>query len=122
MANILPFEKRVMVISALAEGNSIRGIERMTGINRNTIMNLGVRVGNACMAILSRLMRGVNCHEIEVDEIWGFIGKKQKQTTTEDRRAGLGDAWTFLAIDPVSKVIPCFHVGQRDAFSTPALS
>ena len=34
-------------MSALAEGSSIRSIERMTGINRNTIMNLGVGMGKA---------------------------------------------------------------------------
>ena len=45
MANILPKEKQNMAISALAEGTSIRSIERMTGVHRDTIMRLGVRVG-----------------------------------------------------------------------------
>lgn len=47
MANVLKFDKQVSVISALAGGSSIRSIERMTGINRNTIMNLGVRIPTA---------------------------------------------------------------------------
>src|SRR5260370_22931606 len=78
MANVLPKEKQVAVISALAEGSSIRSIERMTGINRNTIMNLGVRVGQGCWALLDAKMRGLTCHLLQFDEIWGFIGKKQK--------------------------------------------
>ena len=77
MAYILAKEKQVAVIAALAEGSSIRSIERMTGINRNTIMNLGVRVGQGCAAILDSKMRGLKCHLLQFDEIWGFIGKKQ---------------------------------------------
>ncbi len=118
MAYILPIEKQAAVIGALAEGNSIRGIERMTGIHRDTIMRLGVRVGGACAALLDEKMRGLNCNRIEVDELWGFIGKKQKQASAEDRRAGLGDVWTFLAIDADSKLMPSFVVGQRDGYHT----
>jgi hypothetical protein len=52
MANKLPIEKKVTVISLLAEGASIRGVERMTGVNQNTIMSLGLRVGAGCEAIM----------------------------------------------------------------------
>ena len=54
MANVLPMDKQTVVISALAEGSGIRQIGRMTGINRNTIMNLGVRVGQGCATLLDR--------------------------------------------------------------------
>jgi IS1 family transposase len=113
MANNLPFEKKVAVISMLAEGNSIRSIERMTGINRNTIMNLGVRVGNACQRIMDEKMRGLSCKQIQVDEIWGFIGAKRKNAT---RTGHYGDVWTFIALDADTKLIPSFVVGKRDAY------
>lgn len=61
MANNLPTEKKALVVSMLAEGASIRGIERITNVNRNTIMNLGVRVGEACARIHDEKMRGLNC-------------------------------------------------------------
>ncbi len=64
MANKLATEKKVAVISMLAEGSSIRAIERITGINRNTIMSLGVRVGKACAQIMDVKMRGLNCAQI----------------------------------------------------------
>src|SRR5438309_11590237 len=102
MANILSKEKQQIVIGALAEGNSIRSIERMTGIHRDTIMRLGVRVGETCRQILDQKMRGLNCSQIEVDELWGFCGKKQAHASKADRRAGLGDCWTFLSIDPIT--------------------
>ncbi|MGA3169477.1 MAG: IS1 family transposase [Chthoniobacteraceae bacterium] len=116
MANVLPTEKQATVISALAEGNSIRSIERMTGIHRDTIMRLGVRVGQGCEKLMDAKMRALLCTRIEVDEIWGFVGKKQKRANAVDRRAGLGDVWTFLSIDPETKLMPSFLVGQRDRY------
>ena len=49
MANILPIDKQIAAIGALAEGNSIRSIERMTGVHRDTIMRLGIRVGQSIL-------------------------------------------------------------------------
>lgn len=113
MANNLPLENKVTVVSMLCEGASIRSIERITGINRNTIMNLGLRVGNACKAIMDEKMKGLNCQQIEVDEIWGFIGAKRKNAAA----AGVyGDVWTFIALDSETKLIPSFVVGKRDAY------
>lgn len=116
MANILPLEKQVMVISALAEGNSIRSIERMTGINRNTIMNLGLRVGKACEKLMDEKMRNLQSTNVQVDEIWGFIGKKKKNASLNDKKAGLGDVWTFVGIDAETKVVPSYVIGQRDLY------
>jgi IS1 family transposase len=114
--NVLSKEKQIAVIGALAEGNSIRSIERMTGIHRDTIMRLGVRVGETCHQILDQKMRGLNCSRVEIDELWGFIGKKKYHANRADRAQGLGDVWTFLAIDPVTKIIPSYVVGKRDRY------
>lgn len=81
MANILSGEKQNAVIGALAEGSSIRAIERMTGVHRDTVMRLGVRVGQGCAALLDSKMRGLPCQHLEFDEVWGFIGKKQRHVT-----------------------------------------
>jgi len=85
----------------------------MTGINRNTIMNLGVRVGQGCAALLDAKMRGLSCHFLQFDEVWGFIGKKQKHLTIDDDLTK-GDVWTFCAIDAETKLVPAFKVGKRD--------
>jgi IS1 family transposase len=114
--NVISKEKQITAISSLAEGASIRSIERITGVHRDTIMRLGVRVGKACEKILDQKMRGLDCRSIEVDELWGFIGKKQVHTSQLDRRVGLGDAWTFLSIDPITKLMPSFLVGKRDHY------
>jgi len=117
MANKLPTEKKVAVISMLAEEASIRAVERITGVNQNTIMSLNRRVGDACSKIMDEKMRGLSCKNVEIDEIWGFIGAKQKNA----RRAGVyGDVWTFIALDSDSKLIPSFIVGKRDAYHAKA--
>jgi len=120
MANILPTEKQIAVISALAEGTSIRSIERMTGIHRDTIMRLGVKVGQGCATILDRKMRNLPCSKLQLDEIWGFVGKKQRRLKVGDDINRLGDVWTFCAIDAQSKVVPCFRVGKRDGITANA--
>ena len=117
MANILKTEKKVAVISMLAEGASIRAVERITGVNQNTIMSLNRRVGDACAKIMDEKMRGLNCRNLEIDEIWGFIGAKKKNA----QRAGVyGDVWTFIGLDSDSKLIPSFLVGKRDAYHAKA--
>lgn len=113
MANILKMEKQIAVISALAEGMSIRATERMTGVNQNTIMSLGLRVGQGCERILDEKMRNLDCGAVQIDEIWGFIGKKQRKVTIEDSPE-VGDIWTFIAVDADSKIVPCYKVGKRD--------
>lgn len=115
MANILKDDKRAVVVAALAEGSAIRAIERQTGIHRDTIMRLGVQVGTECQRLLSDKMQGLESRALELDEIWGFIQKKQKNVTEKDGVIQVGDVWTFVAIDADTKVVPCYRVGKRDA-------
>jgi IS1 family transposase len=119
MANVLPIEKQVAIISALAEGSGIRQIERMTGVHRDTIMRLGVRLGQGCAGLLDRKMRNLSCQQLQFDEIWGFIGKKERHCTVDDAPE-IGDAWTFCAIDPDTKLVPSFKVGKRDTITANA--
>jgi IS1 family transposase len=112
MANSLPMEKQIMAISALAEGMSIRAVERMTDIHRDTIMRLGIRIGEGCHRIMDEKFRNLSCSNVQVDEVWGFIGKKQKHLEEYDSPE-LGDVWTFIAVDADTKLVPCFKVGKR---------
>lgn len=120
MSNNLTPEKQAAVVHALAEGNSIRSIERMTGIHRDTVMRLGLRVGEGCAAVMDSKMRNLDCNLIQMDEIWGFIGKKQKNTTKAEQAAGFGDAYTFVAIDAESRMVAAYLVGKRDSENTDA--
>lgn len=113
MANILPPEKKIAAVSMLCEGNSIRAIERMTGVHRDTIMRLGVRVGQGCAEIMDEKMTGLNIPQVQVDEMWGFIGAKQK-TAKANGMEGAGDIWVWVALDAETKLVPSFLTGKRD--------
>jgi IS1 family transposase len=114
MANNLKTEKKIAVISALCEGNSISGIGRMTGIHLDTIMRLGVRVGQGCKKILDEKMRNLEVKNVQVDEMWGFIKAKQKTVIQKGLASEFGDVWTWVALDADTKLVPCFKTGKRD--------
>ncbi len=118
MSNRLSFDKKTSIISALCEGTSIRGTSRMFDVDKETVMNLGKEVGEACAVYLDDRMRNLNCKRLEVDELWAFIQKKQAQCNIGDSLKGFGDAYTFVAIDAETKLVPAFLVGKRDYQST----
>lgn len=115
MSNVLPRTQQLAIVSALTEGNSIRSIERMTGVHRDTIMRLGVRVGEGCSTLLDNMMRDLSCTRLELDELWAFVGKKQRHVKPTDDASHVGDAWTWVAIDATTKLVPSFITGKRDA-------
>lgn len=116
--NHLSKDKQIAVTAALAEGSSIRSIERMTGIHRDAIMRLGVRIGQGCARLLDEKMRDLDCRRIELDEIWGFIGRKKAHVTEYDHPT-FGDVWTYCAIDAETKLVPSFKVaGTRNLPNT----
>lgn len=115
--NILPIAKQVAVVAALTEGCSIRAVERLTDTHRDTIMRLGARVGTGCAALHDRLMRDLHVNLLELDEVWGYVGKKQKRLTRDDP-ADLGDAYTFVALDATRKAIISYRTGKRTADNT----
>src|SRR5437868_3179904 len=117
MANVLSTDKQIAVIGALAEGSSIRSIERLTGIHRDTIMRLGVRVGKGCEMLLDSKMQDLGCNYLQLDEVWGFIGKKERHCSVDDNPE-LGDVWTYCAIDSETKLVPAFKVGKRTLATT----
>jgi IS1 family transposase len=114
MANVLDKSKQVAIVGGLAEGSSIRSIERLTGVHRDTIMRLGVRVGKGCQSLLDAKMRDLSCQHLQLDEIWGFVGKKERHMRPDDNPE-LGDVWTFCAIDSETKLVPSFKVGKRNS-------
>ncbi len=113
--NKLTKAERVQVVSALCEGNSIRSVSRMTGIARNTIAKLVVDLGAACSKHQHEHLRNLTCKRLQTEEIWSFVYAKQKNVPF-DRQGefGVGDVWTFTAIDADTKLVPSWLVGSRD--------
>lgn len=118
--NVLQTEKKLAVISALTEGCSIRAVSRMTGVHKKTIMKLLVEVGQKCEVMMKERMRGIRCEAIECDEIWTFVGKKEGVMKADERAANpeLGNQYTFIALEPKTKLVAAWHVGKRDSLNT----
>jgi IS1 family transposase len=113
--NNLSIEKKEQILTMLIEGCSIRSAERMTNVHRDTIMRLLVRTGNECKTALDKYLTGFHCSKVQVDEIWTFCKKKEKQLIgLEKFNPNLGDQYVFVAIDADTKLIPAFVVGKRD--------
>lgn len=115
--NVLSMSERVRVVSALVEGNSLRATERMTGVFRQAITNLLVRMGTGCARLHDAMMRELHCDLLEVDEVWAFVGKKEGHLREGDPPE-FGDAYTFVALDPTTKLIPSYLVGKRTTEAT----
>jgi len=111
--NRTPLARRTQIINCLVEGNSIRSTERLTDTHRDTIMRLMVEVGNGCAKIMDEKMRNLPSRLIQVDEIWSYVGKKQMHLKPGEDRSRLGDQWTFVALDPDTKLVPAYRVGKR---------
>ena len=114
-------ETQVRIISALTEGCSIRATERLTGAHRDTVMRLGVRVGQGCERLHDRVMRDLNVAVIECDEQWDYIAKKQKRVRQDDP-AEFGDVWLHVAISATHKAVISYVVGKRDSEFTEELA
>lgn len=114
--NKLPLAKRCQIIAALVEGSSLRSTARMVGVSLNTVTKLLVDVGHACAAYQHVALRDLPCRRLQVDEIWSFCGMKQRNIPEgREGEIGIGDVWTFTAIDAETKLVPCWLVGLRDA-------
>jgi IS1 family transposase len=111
--NQLRLAQRSAIIRSLLEGNSIRSTVRMTGAAKNTVVKLLCDIGKACSEYQDRSLIGLNSLVVQCDEIWSFVGCKEKHVTAEKKAEGQGDAWTWVAIDADSKLVITWHVGLR---------
>lgn len=114
--NKLPLHKRVMILSMLVEGMSMRSISRTAGASINTVTKLLEDAGEACAAYHDVTVRDVQSKDVQCDEIWSFCYAKAKNVPNAKAAPdGAGDVWTWTAIDRDSKMILAFEVGDRSA-------
>jgi IS1 family transposase len=115
--NRLDNARRTAVVKALVEGNSIRSTVRMTGVAKNTVQKLVLELGSACAAYMDANLRNLPCKRVQCDEIWSFIGAKDKNVTAElrEKNPSAGSVWTWTALCADTKLILSCVVGGRDA-------
>jgi IS1 family transposase len=114
--NRLSNADRTQVLKCLCEGMSIRATVRLTGIAKNTVVKLLAEVAPVCNAVQDKTLRNLGCQKIQCDEIWSFVGAKDKNVPREKRGTfGIGDVWTWTALCADTKLIVSWRVGDRDA-------
>jgi IS1 family transposase len=118
--NKLTTDRQAAVLRCLCEGNSIRATTRLTGVAKGTIQTLLRNVGAHAKNYHDRMVRNVAAKRVQADEIWAFVGMKNKHASPEEKLMGMGDAWTYYALDSDSKLIIAYRVGKRDARTTQA--
>lgn len=115
--NKLTTAKRTAVVAALVEGNSIRSTARMTNVSKPTILKLLADLGEACAEYHDTHVRNVVARRVQCDEIWSYVGAKQKNVTEETAAQAWGDCWTWTAICSESKLILSYLVGDRGPYN-----
>jgi IS1 family transposase len=121
VSNILPLSARVAVIAHLCEGTSIRATVRLTGVSKGAILRLLVLIGIGCALLHDKLVKGIEASIIEGDEIWAFVQKKDKRKTANDP-AAWGDAYTWTALDVVSRLLISYLTGKREKYEATAFA
>ena len=111
--NRLSLEKRAQIIGCLVEGNSMRATTRLCDVSINTVTKLLVEVGEACSAYQDKAFKNLPCKRVQCDEIWAFVGRKEKNVPQDLKGQGLGDVYTWTAICADTKLVPSFLVGRR---------
>lgn len=113
--NKLALADRVSILQALTEGCSLRSTARMNGVSFNTVVKLLIDAGTACAKYQHDVMRNLRCRKLQLDEVWSFVGAKEKNVATmKNPTQGAGSVWTWVAIDAETKLVPSWLVGLRD--------
>jgi IS1 family transposase len=107
-------ELKTRVVAAIVEGNSIRSTVRMTGVSKNSVINLLLNLANVCAQYHDKHVRGLRVRRLQCDEIWAFCGAKARNVSVEKKQEGWGDVWTWTAIDADTKLCVSYLVGGRD--------
>jgi IS1 family transposase len=113
--NKLSLKERAAVVRCLVDGNSIRATVRITGAAKNTVTKLLVELGHVCSEYQDKTLRGITSKRVQCDEIWSFVACKEAHIP-EERQAepGIGDVWTWTAMDADTKLMISWIVGERD--------
>ncbi len=116
-------EKSLMVLRLLLEGNSIRSIERITGVEKKTITRVLLNAGEHCEQLMNRKIKGIVVKDVEADEIWGFVGCKNRHKLNKGiTNPKVGDAYTFVGIERNTKLVLAWHLGERGMQDTEAFT
>lgn len=115
----LPLDRALTILQLLLEGMSVRSVERVTGTHRDTILDLLTLAGERCARLMLERVKAIPVQDVEVDEIWGFVFKKEGHKWDFEKDADeIGDAYCFIGMERSTKLVLAYHLGKRDQAST----
>jgi IS1 family transposase len=113
--NRLSTEKRAAILKTLCEGMSVSAAARVVGVSKVTALKLLADIGPVCVDYQRAALVGLPCTNLQCDEVWSFVGAKERNVPRDERGRGRGDVWIWAAICADTKLVPCWHIGGRDA-------
>ena len=114
----LPKETVCRILHCLVEGNSVRGTARLCDVEKRTVLNMLILAGEACERLFTERVHNVKVADLELDEVWTYVGKHQRRIQPEESDALIGDAYTFIGLERTSKLVVAWHLGKRDRINT----
>ncbi len=112
-------DRAITALQLLLEGMSVRSVERVTEIHRDTILKLLVLTGERCQQLMRERIQNLNVTDVQADEIWGYVFKKEGHKWDHEKETeGIGDAYCFIGIERETKLVLAWHLGKRDAANT----
>ena len=94
--------KACAIAEQLAEGTSVRGTARLTGITPEAIRRLASRLGGHAERFHDQRVQQLASTSLQADERWGFAGSKREQL------------WQAEVIDPATRLVVAFATGVRN--------
>lgn len=114
----LAVEKVTMILHCRVEGNSVRGTSRLCNVEKRTVLSIFKLAGQSCERLFKERVRNVSVSDLELDEVWSYVGKHQRRVRPEEASSHIGDAYTFIGLERTSKLIVAWHLGKRDRINT----
>jgi IS1 family transposase/transposase-like protein len=114
-SNTIFFGKRVSAeiiwraLKALAEGLDIRATARVFEVDPNTVEKWLRQAATHMEAVSQYLIHDLHLTQVQVDELWALLGKRDEGTGGKHRAT----RWVWAGIDPVSKLLLAYVVGDR---------
>lgn len=102
------------IAKSLAEGVGVTATARIQGVDKKTVLLVLAKAAEHAEAVSRALLLNLSVSECQLDEMWSFIGKKEKNLEPLEKLQGqFGDAWIWIAFDAVNKVVLASVVGKR---------
>ena len=116
----LPLDRAVSILSLLVEGMSVRSVERVTGVHRDTILRLLVLAGNRCERMMHQKIEHLTVGTWSVTRFGAMCSRRRDTSARAKKTARIGDAYCFVAMERTSKLVLAFHLGRRNRVDTEA--